>query len=132
MGAEAAIVDSLDHYVMTSDFDFGILQGFTDGALNVMPDTILLNGWTLNVAVTSRTVMKRNIRGGKSYEVSGSIECARADFLKANGQLNGGDLITYSDELVGKVTSIDDPNSPVLTLQIGPPLEGVNPSGGVW
>lgn len=116
-----------------SDFDRGMLASFEDGAVAEMGDTITLGGNTIPCVVSSRVVSKKNIQGGTKSEVSATIEVARADFIRAGGNKMGGDLITFSDGLVGKIASVDDGATPLYTLNVGPRLEGsAGPNGGQW
>lgn len=122
---------------MLSDFDRGMLEAEFAAVLVEMPDTITLQtdggNFILNCVITSRTVAQKNIQGGKSREVSGSVNVIKRDFLSAGGNINGGQSIVFSDQLVGKISLVEDCAGAIATLVIGPVLQGAaGPQGGHW
>jgi hypothetical protein len=116
-----------------SDFDQGMADAQELGAFIEMPDTIMVVGVTIPATITDRTNAKKNIRGGQSYEVSANVNVMKADFVRTGADIQGGDQITFSDGLVGKISSVDDCAGPIFTLRIGPILAGSSgPGGGDW
>lgn len=116
-----------------NDFDRGMLSAFEDGAVAEMGDTVAILGVTIPCVVSSRSVSQRNIQGGKSREVTATIEVSKADFVKTGANIYGGDAVIFSDGLQGKIQLIDDPTSQIYTIRIAPTLDGAaGPQAGKW
>lgn len=115
-----------------SDFDRGMSQSM-EGALLAMPDQVTILTVSIPCTVSDRTLAQVNAQGGKKSEVVATLNMFKADFLKAGCNILGGDLVTFSDGQVGKISKVDDADGPVLTIYVGPRLEGsAGPNGGKW
>lgn len=122
---------------MLSDFDRGMAESEEASIRVEMPDQITLQttsgNFVLCCTIPSRTIAKKNVQGGKSVEVSGSVNVMKRDFLGAQGDMTGGQTILYTDGYTGKITLVDDARGPICTLVIGPVLQGAaGPQGGHW
>lgn len=120
-----------------SDFDRGMADSELAAIFVEMPDTITLQSasgnFVINCVVTSRSITKKNIQGGKSVEVSGSVNVMKWDFLGAGGDMTAGQTIVFSDGQTGKISLVEECNGPICTLVIGPVLLGAaGPQGGHW
>jgi len=125
-----------------SSFDQGILDTFIEGVMAEMPDTITILGVTIQACVMDRSTNQVNIQGGKENAVNATVEVRRVDYL-ATGALiasnltpaggSTGPVVTFSDGIKGRISSVDDFAGPILTLHIGSTLAGATgPSGGKW
>jgi hypothetical protein len=116
-----------------SDFDQGMSDAQELGAFIEMPDAVTILGVTMRATVTDRSIAQKNIRGGKSREVSGSVNVMTYDFKRSGASMAGGDSVTFSDGETGKISIVDDCAGPIVTLRIGPVLQGAaGPDGGAW
>ncbi len=94
----------------------------------------------VQAVIQSRSHARRNIQGGISAEVSGTVEIRKQDWFLAGGTLANpvsatfiGLLVTYQDGAQGRVTSAEDYGGPIITLQVGAVLQGdKGPQGGLW
>lgn len=112
---------------MNSTFDQGISDTFHDGVIPEMGDTITIKGVTIDCNVTERSTSSMNIQGGVKKEVNAIVEVLRSDFVRTGGNKN--DVVTFSDGMTGKISSVDDFASEIYTLHIGARLDGAT---GQW
>jgi hypothetical protein len=124
---------------MPSEFDTHLAESFYDGTIPEFGDYVFINNQRIDAAVHDRSHTTLTITGGKSSEVTASVEMLTAAYLAAGGTFALPNQpfitlqITFSDGVVGRISSAADYGGLVTTLQVGPRLDGMKgPSGGLW